>query len=254
MTGDEVRAFSHYLIGTAGWSIPKAAQDAFPQDSSHLARYAAVLTAAEINSSFHRPHQRSVYEKWAASVPPGFRFSVKLPKEISHKRKLVDCDEPLAAFIEQIGGLGEKLGVALLQLPPSLAFAPDTASSFLTDLRGRTGPSVGIACEPRHASWFTAEANACLTDCRIARVVADPVIVPPGLEPGGWTGLVYRRLHGSPRMYYSAYEPARLQALAQAMTDDQPAQSQSWCIFDNTASGAATIDALALQTVLATTI
>ena len=254
MTGDQVRAFPNCLIGTAGWSIPTAVQDAFAPGISHLARYAAVLSAAEINSSFHRPHQRSVYEKWAASVPPRFRFSVKFPKEISHKRKLVGCDEPLAAFIEQIAGLGEKLGVALLQLPPSLAFAPDAASKFLTNLRGQIGPTVGIACEPRHASWFTAEANACLTDCRIARVVADPVIVPPGLEPGGWTGLVYRRMHGSPRMYYSAYGPVRLQAMAQAMTDDQPSTGQSWCIFDNTASSAATIDALALQSLMATTL
>lgn len=249
-----MRAFPDCLIGTAGWSIPKAAQDAFPPGSSLLARYAAVLSAAEINSSFYRPHQRSVYEKWAACVPPGFRFSVKLPKEISHTRKLIDCREPLAAFIEQIAGLGEKLGVVLLQLPPSLAFAPDTASIFLTNLRGQIGPTVGIACEPRHASWFTAEANACLTDCQVARVVADPVIVPSGQEPGGWPGLVYRRLHGSPRMYYSAYDPARLHALALAMTDDQPAAGQSWCVFDNTASSAATTDALALQTLLTTMI
>ena len=136
--GDNVRAFPNCLIGTAGWSIPKAAQNAFLQGSSHLTRYAVVLSAAEINSSFHRPHRRAVYEKWAASVPPGFRFSVKLPKEISHTRKLVDCGEPLASFIEQIARLGEKLGVVLLQLPPSLAFAPDTASSFLTNLRDNT--------------------------------------------------------------------------------------------------------------------
>ncbi|WP_242151544.1 DUF72 domain-containing protein [Sphingomonas sp. BAUL-RG-20F-R05-02] len=233
-------------IGTAGWSIPKAAADAFPAGASHLERYAAVLPVAEINSSFHRPHRRATYVRWAASVPAAFRFSVKLPKEISHTRKLVDCIEPLDAFVEQAGGLGDKLAVVLVQLPPSLAFDPVVASTFFAMARQRLGHVVGFACEPRHATWFAADADALLVEHRVARVATDPVLAPGGERPGGWPGLRYRRLHGTPRVYYSSYEADRLGELAKTLADEDDGAAPSWCIFDNTASGAATRDAVDL--------
>ncbi len=229
-------------IGTAGWTIPREVAAAFPGEGTHLERYAAVLPVVEINSSFHRPHRRATYERWAASTPADFRFSVKIPKTVSHVAKLVDADAALDAFVEQASGLGSRFGVVLLQLPPKLAFDPDVAPAFLAGLRSRVG-DVAIACEPRHASWFTPEVDACLAAHRVARVAADPVLVPGGEETGGWDGLRYHRLHGSPRVYYSSYDAARLDALAATFDPDVP----TWCIFDNTASGAATADVLALQ-------
>jgi uncharacterized protein YecE (DUF72 family) len=233
-------------IGTAGWSIPKAVADAFFAGTSHLERYAAVLPVAEINSSFHRPHRRATYARWAASVPPEFRFSVKLPMDMSHTRKLTDCREPLDVFAEQVGGLDEKLGVVLVQLPPSLAFDPAVASAFFAAARQRLGTAVGFACEPRHATWFAADADALLVEHRVARVAADPALAPGGERPGGWPGLRYRRLHGTPRVYYSAYGAERLAALAQTLANEDDGGTPSWCIFDNTAAGAATRDALDL--------
>ncbi|WP_174273717.1 DUF72 domain-containing protein, partial [Sphingomonas bacterium] len=187
--------------GTAGWSIPAALADRFPADGSHLERYARRLNAVEINSSFYRPHRRATYARWAASVPPGFRFAVKLPKAISHERRLEDCAELLARFAEEVDGLGEKRGPLLLQLPPSFAFAPITAERFFVLAAGCLGGA--MVCEPRHPSWFTAEADALLAGHRIARVAADPALVPAAADPGGWRGLTYRRLHGSPRIYWS---------------------------------------------------
>ncbi len=234
------------LIGTAGWSIPRAVAAAFPGSGSHLERYAAILPAAEINSSFHRPHRRTTYERWAASTPADFRFSVKVPKEISHVRRLLGAQEPLEVFLDQAGGLGAKLGVVLLQLPPSLVFQRGTASAFFAALSQALVAHAIVACEPRHATWFSAEADACLREHRVARVAADPIVAPGGERPGGWTGLRYRRLHGSPRMYYSAYEPQQLDTLADTLTIGNEAASD-WCIFDNTASGAAMADALYLR-------
>ncbi len=242
---------SPILIGTAGWSIPTAEAECFPAIGTHLERYASKMSAVEINSSFHRPHRRSTYERWAAGTPQNFRFSAKIPKEISHKRKLVDAAEPLATFVEQVGGLGEKLGVLLLQLPPSLAFVPGIASAFLDALRYRAGHEIGIACEPRHATWFAGEAEAWLVEHRVARVAADPVLAAGGERPGGWTGLRYHRLHGSPRIYYSPYGPERLEELAQVLTNGRGMGGDTWCIFDNTAAGAATGNALSLQSLLA---
>ena len=238
-------------IGTAGWSIPARFAPEFPGAGSHLERYARILPSVEINSSFHRPHAHATYARWAASVPPTFRFSVKIPKLISHTRRLVDVDCLLDAFVAQVAGLGEKLDVVLLQLPPSFAYEPALVGPFLDALRRRVGESTGIACEPRHATWFGDRANTCLNDHRVARVVADPVLVAGGEQPGGWPGLRYCRLHGAPRVYYSAYEWAKLEALAVSLSTVRRGCERSWCIFDNTASGAATGDALALGSLLA---
>ena len=108
------------MIGTAGWAIPAHHARAFPGDGSHLQRYAGQLPAAEINSSFHRWHRPKTYARWAACVPGGFRFAVKLPREITHTRRLVGAEEPLRRFLDEAGSLGEKLGPLLIQLPPSV--------------------------------------------------------------------------------------------------------------------------------------
>jgi uncharacterized protein YecE (DUF72 family) len=227
-------------LGCAGWSLPRAVQAQFGPGDSHLARYATVFDATEINSSFHRPHRPALYEKWAASVPADFRFSAKLPKTITHEKRLVDCEEPLAAFLEQAGALGGRLHCLLVQLPPSLQFDAAVAARFLASLRARWPGA--LACEPRHATWFAPDADALLRAHRVARVLADPVRHSP--VPGGWPGLVYLRLHGSPRVYYSAYEEPLLEALARRMRQAEAEGAEVWCIFDNTASGAAAADAL----------
>lgn len=231
-------------VGCAGWSLPRERQAEFGAGASHLQRYATRLDATEINSSFHRRHAPWVWRRWADAVPADFRFSVKLPKEITHERRLVECAQPLAAFLSDARLLGPKLGCLLVQLPPSLAFDPNVAPAFLGELRARHEGDVAL--EPRHASWFAPKADALLVAHRIARVLADPVRHEAGGWPGGWPELVYLRLHGSPRVYYSSYEPALLQALARRIAQEAEAGRTVWCIFDNTASGAAAGNALDL--------
>ncbi|GJG86775.1 hypothetical protein tb265_19560 [Gemmatimonadetes bacterium T265] len=233
-------------VGCAGWSLPRAAQARFPAVGSHLARYAVRFPAVEINSSFYRPHRSATYARWAAAVPPGFRFSVKLPRAITHERRLDAAEALLDAFLAAVGALGPALGCLLVQLPPSLAFDPAVAGAFWSALRARhAGP---VAAEPRHATWFTSEADQLLAVWRVGRVAADPARVPAAAEPGGWSGTVYYRLHGSPRTYYSAYDGATLDALARRL---RPAPAlvgaaPAWCVFDNTALGAAAPNALDL--------
>ena len=234
-------------IGTAGWSAPRTL-DVFPTEGSGLERYAAVFNAVEINSSFYRPHQRKTYERWAASTPPGFRFAVKAPRTITHERRLVDCGEPLARFLDECAGLGDKLGPLLIQLPPSLAFDAGAAERFLAGWRKATRATTVL--EPRHATWFAASAQALLEDFKVARVAADPAVVPVAAEPGGWSGLAYRRLHGSPTMYATSYDDGRLEPLAERIAGETGAV-ESWCVFDNTQLGAATTDALKLKALIA---
>jgi uncharacterized protein YecE (DUF72 family) len=232
------------LIGTAGWSLPHAEQARFPGGASHLARYAAVFPVAEINSTFHRPHRASTYTRWRESVPAAFRFSAKLPKTITHELRLRETDRLLATFLTEAGGLGEKLGCLLVQLPPSLDLDAAEARRFFKALRART--DLPAVCEPRHASWFSASADQVLRDHCIARVAADPARCPGAGQPGGWRGLAYFRLHGSPKMYYSAYSSEYLAALA-ARLQSEAAARPVWCIFDNTTLGAATGNARFLQ-------
>ena len=236
------------IIGTAGWAVPRANAEAFAGEGSALQRYASQFCGAEVNSSFHRPHRRSTWERWGESVPAGFRFSAKIPKTISHERKLVDCAGPLARFLEEVAGLGDKLFVLLLQLPPKLGFEASVAEGFLQMITSMT--QARIACEPRHPTWFGDDADNLLQRYRIARVAADPAITMGAANPGGWRGFDYHRLHGSPSIYRSSYDDGRLEAIAHAVSRDIAPDRSVWCIFDNTASGAATSDALRLAEML----
>src|SRR4029079_1485820 len=125
------------FIGTAGWSVPRASAPNFPGDGTHLQRYSRVLRAAEINSSFHRPHAAATYARWAESTPAEFRFAVKIPRTITHERELRATRPLLDRFLEESAGLGRKRGPLLLQLPPSLAFDRRVAARFLDLLRSR---------------------------------------------------------------------------------------------------------------------
>lgn len=230
-------------LGCAGWSLPRQYADEFPAPGSHLQRYATGLNAVEINSSFYRPHRPDTYARWAASVSAEFRFAVKLPKRITHEQRLHGAMPALEAFLAQCGQLGEQLGCLLVQLPPSLDYTRETAWQFFADLRARyAGP---VALEPRHASWQGAQSM--LVDLHIAQVAASPARFASDAQPAGWPGLVYWRLHGEPRIYHSAYADDYLQRLAELLQRSRAAGVPSWCIFDNTASGAALGDALRLQ-------
>jgi uncharacterized protein YecE (DUF72 family) len=233
------------LIGTAGWSIPRQGAHRFAGDGSHLTRYARVFPCAEINSSFYRSHGRKTYAQWANQTPATFRFAVKIPQEISHENALRRARQPLAAFLTEAAGLGTKLGALLLQLPPSNVFEPRPVRQFFSLLRALHEGSV--MCEPRHASWFGARANELMQHYRICRVAADPSPHNDSHAPGGWLGGdLYYRLHGSPRKYWSAYSPEYLNTFARRLAL-LPEGRTAWCVFDNTASGAAAVNALDLK-------
>ena len=241
-SGDEVH------LGVAGWNIRREHAHRVPAEGSHLERYATLFNAVEINSCFYRPHRFATYERWAASVPDDFRFAVKLPKVITHQARLIGAVPELERFIGETAGLGAKLGPILVQLPPSFAFDAVAADPFFTELRNRfDGP---VVIEPRHVSWFTSDVEAMLVQHRVARVAADPALVPAAFEPGGYNQIVYIRLHGSPRIYYSAYPAEWLERVSRTVEDKAARGISTWCIFDNTALGAATADALAVKSYL----
>lgn len=252
MTISTDRRGANVRIGCAGWSIPSRHAHLFGEGDSHLARYATRFDVTEINSTFHRPHQRRTFERWAGSVPPKFRFSVKLPRQITHDARLYSVGDALTEFFDAVAGLGPKLGGVLIQLPPSLAFDARLVGRFFAMLRRRC--DAPVACEPRHGSWFDPSLDPLWERFAIARVAADPARLPAAAKPGGAAGAArwsYWRWHGSPRIYYSRYDDADLRVLAQALRERGKPRSPAWCLLDNTAHGHAMEDAARLQDMIA---
>jgi uncharacterized protein YecE (DUF72 family) len=229
------------IIGTAAWSVPKALAHRFSQEGSALTRYASVFDGVEVNSTFYRRHKRSTFERWANSVPDRFRFAVKIPREITHDRAMGDIGKPFEMFLEDIAPLGAKLGPLLCQLPPSLEFGADKFEAAFRTIRD-AGPGP-VVIEVRHKSWNSPQAIELLREHKIARVLADPAPVWPAEDFGDLP--YYIRLHGRPKIYYSSYTDDDIRVFSQRLAAD------GWCVFDNTASGAAIENAMAMLTMRA---
>lgn len=230
--------------GCAGWQIPAAHRHLFGDGDSVLARYATRFDVVEINSTFYRSHRPETFARWAAQVPASFRFSAKLPRAITHDARLVATGPLLDRFRDEVAGLGRKLGGLLVQLPPSLALDPRVADRFFAMLNRRF--DLPLACEPRHASWFGDAAERLWERQAVARVAADPAPHELADAPAGAGRWRYWRWHGSPRMYYSRYEDAALDALSTELRAGK-GRIPTWVIFDNTAHGHAVADAARLQ-------
>lgn len=235
---------STFRVGCAGWALSAAVGSSFPAEGTHLERYARVFSCVEINSSFYRSHQAKTYSRWGRSVPDDFRFSVKMPRTITHDAGLRHCEPALAAFLEEISALEARLGCILIQLPPSLVLDIEVATRFFRFLRNLT--HAPVVCEPRHASWFNAQGDAVLREADVSAVWAHPSPVA-GAELSPNPKLRYLRLHGAPHVYYSAYDDAFIHDVASMMRLSATEERDTWCIFDNTARGAAIPNAFALM-------
>jgi uncharacterized protein YecE (DUF72 family) len=233
-------------VGLAGWSNPPAKRGERGADQSHLAYYAAHFSCVEINSSFYRPHQSATYTRWRDDTPAAFRFSVKMPRSVTHDTHLKQCAAEVDRFYEEIQALRPKLAAVLVQLPPGLEFNGRTMRSFFKSVPRLRGTKV--VCEPRHPSWFTGAAERALRDAGVSRVAADPVRCPGADAPGGARRFAYFRWHGSPHVYYSKYSDAQVATFA-AMVEREKAL-ETWCVFDNTARHAAWDDGLSFMTSL----
>lgn len=224
------------VIATAGWSIPKAVADRFPEEGTGLARYASVFNGVEVNSTFYRRHRTATFERWAASVPDDFRFAVKLPGEMTHGLRLRNIGPVFETLLADVAPLGGKLGPLLCQLPPSLSFRVEEAQLAFAVMRSLYDGTIVI--EPRHRSWNTPSAIETLQHFGLSRVFADPA--PVWQKADFATPPSYVRLHGSPQIYYSSYDEAEIRAFLAWL------EPEDWCVFDNTAAGAACENALVM--------
>ena len=135
-------------VGTAAWAIPSAVRDVFPPGDSILARYAQAFDAVEINSSFYRPHRRATYARWADSVPADFRFAVKIPKAVTHEKRLVDADAEIERFLGEVEGLEKSSGRCSSKCRQPLAFDAGVAARFFGGLHARYGGRARLRAAP----------------------------------------------------------------------------------------------------------
>jgi len=227
-------------VGLAGWSNPPAKRFERASEQTHLSYYAAHFSCVEINSSFYRAHQCATYARWRDETPAPFRFSVKMPRSVTHESHLKRCAAEVARFYEDIAALQPKLAAVLVQLPPSLEFNGRAVRTFFSSVPRLRGTKV--VCEPRHSSWFTSAVDRTLRDAGVSRVAADPARCPGAEIPGAARRFAYFRWHGAPHLYYSKYSEARLAAFVATVRATKA--SEVWCVFDNTARHAAWDDAL----------
>ena len=227
-------------VGLAGWANPPDTREVRGKGQSHLSYYAQHFSCVEINSSFYRPHLRTTYARWRDETPAEFLFSVKMPRSITHDGRLRRSRAEVGRFYEAVTELQPKLAAVLVQLPPSLEYSGQVVRAFFRGLPHLS--RTRIACEPRHASWFTKKAEDALTQAGVSRVAADPARFDGSGVVGGSRRLAYFRWHGSPRMYYSGYSEKRLGEFAGQV--GSASTKITWCVFDNTARHAAWSDAL----------
>jgi uncharacterized protein YecE (DUF72 family) len=235
-------------IGTSGWSISQQLAPGSRPGSSVLERYAEYFNAVEVTSTFYRLPRRSTVERWRDATPDGFRFAVKVPRSITHEARLFGVDDQVCEFCELCEGFESKLGPLLLQLPPSFALDAGVVSRFLQHFTRIS--KAQLVLEPRHPTWFVPAVEHLLAEHGVARVAADPACCAAAAVPFAGRSGVYFRWHGSPRRYFSAYLPEAIKALAAGLIDARRTggpRSEAYCFFDNTALGAAAVNAISLK-------
>lgn len=234
-------------IGTSGWSY-RWQGILYPEDlksAERLSYYATRFNTTELNSSFYHFTMAKTIGKWLTETPPSFKFAAKMHQEVTHKRRLVDTEEPLEKFMSRFLTMGERLGPVLIQLPGSLHFDFGVAADFFRMLRGKY-PQPLFALEARHKSWFTDEARELLQDCSITWVITSAGKRFPGFETTT-TDTVYLRLHGDEKLYTSAYTDEQLERYAFMVHDWLLDGKQVWVYFNNTILGNAIFNAEKLR-------
>lgn len=159
-------------VGTSGFSYKEWRGSFYPEDLKNaemLRYYAQRLSSVEINNTFYRMPKAAVLEGWANQVPPGFQFVLKASRQITHRKRLKQSDEPLAYLLETAASLGDRLGPLLFQLPPY--FKKDVAR--LREFLGLLPEGRPFAFEFRHETWSDDEVRAALRRRNCALVCAD---------------------------------------------------------------------------------
>ena len=161
-------------IGACAWSFDDWRGTFYPPDlpqSEWLEFYARYFPAVEVDSTFYSAPAENTVQRWVEMTPASFRFSCKLPREITHVCRLRDCSAELNSFLRAIEPLAPKLQVILVQLPPS--FTPKDGRQPLRKFLTQLPRDFRFAVEFRHAGWHRPQIIGLLEKCRVGWVWAD---------------------------------------------------------------------------------
>jgi uncharacterized protein YecE (DUF72 family) len=198
-------------IGTSGWNYGHWKGVFYPEGLASrewLRFYAEQFRTVELNVTFYRSVRPETFAKWRSTVPDGFLFSVKMSRYITHIKRLKVEQESMRRFFESVSVLAEKLGVILIQLPPSLKFDAE----LMTDFFGGLDPAFKYTVEARNATFVDERFFSLLRERNIAWCIADTAGRYPYHE-SVTAAFVYMRLHGSERLYASSYSDDELKAV-----------------------------------------
>jgi uncharacterized protein YecE (DUF72 family) len=232
-------------IGTSGWTYKHWQRIFYPDKwpkSRWLDYYSKHFDTVELNASFYRLPNPATFQNWKARTPDNFLWSVKGSKFITHTKRLKDPAEPLGRLYSTSAGLGEKRGIILFQLPPSLAFDEKVFRNFCESL----DPQVRHALEIRHPSWINNQVFDMLNEFNIALCVADTAGRYPSCE-AITADFAYIRLHGSRKLYASEYTEAELRTWAKKV---EAWNKDAFIYFDNDFEGHAVNNAKRLKEIL----
>ncbi len=229
-----------YFSGTSGLSVPIPMAQYPPkyQGRSRLAFYASLLNSIEINSSFYKIPKASTVAKWAADVPGNFRFTFKLPKQISHAEELVYEPNDVVAFMEAVSAAGDKKGCLLIQFAPSRQVEVLNQLCYLIEDIADADPlkQWQVAVECRHTSWYISEVYETLRSYGAILVMQDfpKSKTPLDIEQRAY----YLRFHGEDGRYRGSYDEKDLHRYATQVNKWMKEGKPVWCYFNNTAGGA----------------
>ncbi|GLW06584.1 histidine kinase [Microtetraspora sp. NBRC 13810] len=225
-------------VGTSGWMYADWRGRFYPEGVPRrlwLERYAECFGTVENNNAFYRLPSAETFAGWRERTPPGFVMAVKASRFLTHVKRLREPGEPVERLMAAAGGLGDRLGPILLQLPPSLTVAP----ALLDDCLARFPSGVRVAVEPRHDSWWTEEVRETLSARGAALCWADRLGRPliPLWRTARWG---YLRLHEGRARPLPSYGDASLASWLRRIGNDW---DELYVYFNNDQGGAAVRDA-----------
>ncbi len=214
-------------IGCSGYYYSSWKNQFYPQglrSAKWLEHYSTIFNTVELNSTFYRQPQLSALKRYAAAVPDGFTFAVKMSRYITHVKRLAYSGEEIAAFQDLIyNGLQDKLGAFLFQLPGSFKYGAENIEHVLANVP--SGPQNVI--EFRDKSWWNDDTKEALERQSITFCNVDY----PGMDVPVMTSsdVFYLRMHGNPILFKSRYTIADLEKFAAAI----PKSCQEQFIYFN---------------------
>lgn len=243
-------------VGTSGWMYKDWGAKFYPKDlkKGHLQFLAEEFNTVEVNSSFYHLPLASTFKKWAGETPRDFVFAVKLSRYVTHRKRLKAVGEPIATFMSRAQKLGKKLGVVLVQLPPSLKYDEKKFDALLRILKRK---KARFALEPRHASWYDTShrseilkklkgAGTCLVFPHSAKIPS-----PNPDDPTNITAdFIYVRFHGPSEFAASRYGAVRLRPWAARIEAWRGKKLDVFVYFNNDKNGHAVDDARTLKKLL----